>query len=306
MDKGSPCAVWDFRVSSDGLLPEKVIETLKKVAKQYCFQGEQGDSGYKHYQGRISLIKKRRGSEKHILLKLFSDGWEPNYLAPTTNSAVFKGELFYVMKEDTRISGPWTDKDVESEEFIPEQWARIDINNMHPFQMTIWNNINSSTAFNSREINLVYCPDGNKGKSTIAHIARLRRGCIVIPAIINDAKELIQCVCDICMDGELRSPPAVFIDMPRAINKQKLFGLYSAIEVIKDGYLYDVRHHFRHWDINSPQVWVFTNSLPDYNLLSKDRWNVWTINECLALSEYCPDVLVVPVEQPSLEQDEEM
>lgn len=279
----SPIAVWDFRVTCGVLTPTDIFTSLEGIAKMFTFQLEEGDSGYRHYQGRLSLIKKRRIAEKHIILSLF-DGkpFKPEYLAPTVNSNALKGDLFYVMKEDTRIDGPWTEKDVPKEIYVPAQYRNVSVDMLYPFQQTIWNSV-VNYRVDSRTINLLYCPKGNKGKLTIAHMCRLLQGCLVIPAIINDAKELVQVACDMCMDRELRNPKAVFIDMPRAINKERLYGLYSAVETIKDGYLYDCRHHFKSWDIDSPQVWVFTNKEPDLSMLSQDRWNVFVLDENKAL-----------------------
>ena len=98
-------AVWDFRYNADVFNNvEELRDTLKGVAKHYVFQLEQGDSSYIHYQGRLSLIKKRRKAEKHIILKLFKDK-PPQYIEPTV-LAEYQGEAFYVMKDDTRIKGP--------------------------------------------------------------------------------------------------------------------------------------------------------------------------------------------------------
>lgn len=279
------CAVWDFRVSEGDLSYLDILIELQKVAKLCVFQLEEGDTGYRHFQGRVSLIKKRRASEKHLLLKLF-EKWKPNYLSPTTNAEYQTKSFSYVLKADTRVDGPWTDKDYPKEVYVPRHYRGIETENLYPFQQTIWNTISDDAKFNARQINLVYCKDGNKGKSTIAHLARLKLNALVVPAIINDAKELVQVVCNMCMDRNLRNPSAVFIDMPRAINKDRLYGLYSAIEVIKDGYLYDVRNHFKSWDIDSPHVWVFTNTLPDMSMLSLDRWNIWTIGSELQLMDY--------------------
>lgn len=282
------CATWDFRITKRDLSHLDVIQGLEGIAKQYVFQLEEGDSGYIHYQGRMSLIKKRRATEKQKILDLFQT-WKPEYLQPTTNPEHQSTSFSYVIKADTRIAGPWTDADKPKDVYIPRQYRNINPEtDLRPFQQTIWNNTQNPDLFDSRSINLVYCERGNKGKSTIAHLCRIKANCIVIPAIINDAKELIQVACDMCMDSKNRCPNTVFVDLPRAINKDRLYGLYSAIEVIKDGYLYDVRHHFKCWDIDSPHVWVFTNVMPDLAMLSLDRWNVWTIDECSRLMHYEP------------------
>lgn len=219
-------------------------------------------------------------------MKMFNKMPVPNYLEPTVNATYYAGDMFYVMKDETRVEGPWDER--VKEMYMPRHYRNISEEGFYPFQQTIWNTLKDDTKFNSRQINLVYCRSGNKGKSTIAHMCRLKLNALVIPAIINDAKELVQVACNMCMDRELRNPSAIFIDMPRAVNKDRLYGLYSAIEVIKDGYLYDVRNHFKSWDIDSPHVWVFTNTLPDTSMLSQDRWNIWTIgskNELISLEE---------------------
>ena len=95
----------------------------------------------------------------------------------------------------------------------------------------------------------------------------------------NDGIKLIQSTCNMLMAREWRDPTHVFVDMPRAMGKEKLGGLYTAIEEIKGGYVYDERNHFVEWWYDSPRVWVFTNQKPDFSYLSKDRWCLWEINE---------------------------
>jgi hypothetical protein len=67
------------------------------------------------------------------------------------------------------------------------------------------------------------------------------------------------------------------IDMPRAIKKDKLNGFYSAIESLKDGYAFDDRYKFVEKIFDSPCIWVFTNTYPDTDLLSEDRWKFWHV-----------------------------
>ena len=71
----NPIYGYDFRYNADDLTPEDIKGMLNGVAKRYVFQLEEGDTGYRHYQGRLSLIKKRR---KNQVLKLFVT--PPNYL----------------------------------------------------------------------------------------------------------------------------------------------------------------------------------------------------------------------------------
>lgn len=56
--------------------------------------------------------------------------------------------------------------------------------------------------------------------------------------------------------------------------------------MLKNGKVYDTRHSSRKWFVDSPVIWVFTNSEPDTELLSSDRWRLWTINEKKELRPY--------------------
>lgn len=272
MDQGigqSICAVYDFRANQDYYTKDDLIKWLSSNCKRWVFQLEKGDTGYIHWQGRFSLIKKRT---KNVLLKLFKDIPKPNYLEPTTNEE-YRKEMFYQMKEDTRLEGPFKDSIQDNDSiYIPRQYRDI---RLYPWQQAI---LQTAEEFDDRTINLVYDPVGNSGKSTIASICELMHGGIDMPPL-NDYKELVALACDICMDKEIRSPKIMFFDMPRAVRKDQLYGLYSAIEQIKKGKLYDCRYHYKCWWIDSPQIWVFTNTLPDLDMLSKDRWVIHHIVE---------------------------
>jgi len=76
-------------------------------------------------------------------------------------------------------------------------------------------------------------------------------------------------------------PPqkAYLIDMPRGMKKEKLAGFYSGLEALKNGTMYDKRHSFRKRRIDRPQIWVFTNHIPDVTLMSRDRWIIYQMTE---------------------------
>jgi hypothetical protein len=93
--------------------------------------------------------------------------------------------MLYVMKLDTRIKGPWTDKDPEPIP-IPRQLRHI--TKLFPFQQEIidrskycWGGIYD------RRINVVYCPEGATGKSTLALYCKVYDilNCRIIPCITN-------------------------------------------------------------------------------------------------------------------------
>jgi len=272
-------AVYEFRMNAEDTDVAQVRALLKGIAKKYVFQEENSDTGYHHYQGRMSLIKKRRKGE---LLKLFETLGRsaPNYLEPTA-TCNFTDEAFYCQKEDTRIAGPFTDKDEKKEVYIPRQYRGL-VEKLYPFQKVIFD---SCDIFEPRIINLIYDPLGCAGKSTVAAICELYGRAIDMPPV-NDADKLIQSACDICVARQIRDPSPVFIDLPRAMNKDRLNGIYTAIEQIKKGKLYDLRYTYKDWWIDSPQIWVFSNIEPDLSMLSKDRWRIWSISKEKELIKY--------------------
>lgn len=267
----NPISVFDFTAKAETNDKISIINSLNKHCKHWVFQLEEGEGGYIHFQGRVSFkIKARKGNR----LK-FKDC----RYTPTNNETVATNNFDYVMKEDTRLEGPWSDKDTAS--YIPLQY-RGKLETLKPFQKKI---IEDSKNFDDRKINLIYCPDGNKGKSTIAHLMRLHYNALVLPPL-NDADRLVYTCCNMAMAKNIRKSIPIFIDLPRAMNKERLYGLYSAIEVIKQGYLYDTRNHAKEWDMDSPTIWVFTNTEPEINMVSKDRWRIYTINTANELVEY--------------------
>ncbi len=233
----NPVYGYDFRYSADSVELDQILDDLKEVAKKYVFQLEEGDSGYKHYQGRLSLIKKRR---KHEALRLFSH--PPNYLEPTNTSEYLTGDAFYQTKKDTRILGPWSDQDKEL--YIPRQIREIE--NLYPFQQKI---VDSVCGWDKRSINLVFDPNGCNGKSILVGYLRAHALARCLPPL-NDSKDMLRMVCD------LPTSRCYIIDMPRCMNKDRLFGFYSAIETIKDGYAYDDRYSFREKVFDCPNVWI--------------------------------------------------
>lgn len=241
----------------------------KLWGKHWSFQLERGEqTGRDHYQGIISLKTKRTKAECLSVMNPL-----PEFFEPIANASLKAGsESFYVTKPDTRIDGPWTDKDVER--YIPRQYRGLE-QTLYPWQQYVWDNVNT---FEPRIVNLVLDRTGCNGKSTLASLMELHEKGIDMPPI-NDGEKLIQSLADILIATENREPKCIFIDIPRAMKQDKLYGLYSAIEQIKKGKVTDTRYSYKQWWFDSPQVWVFCNTVPDVTYLSQDRWRFWKISE---------------------------
>lgn len=251
-------SMYDFTMPADRIEVPILQKSLKVWAKKWVFQKEEGDTGYIHYQGRISLIKKRRLEEIGALLaKTELKGIR---LSPTHDVKSFN----YVMKADTRIDGPWMDTD-EEPRYIPRQIREL--GKLHDWQQKV---IDLSTVWDTRTIHIIIDEGGNHGKSTLCTYMGVMGLGRTLP-FVNDYKDIMRMVMDMPVSG------CYLIDMPRAISKDKLFQMYAGIETIKSGYAYDDRYSFKDKYFDCPNVFVFTNKEPDYTLLSRDRWKLWTI-----------------------------
>lgn len=267
--------VWDFTISKNHTDQNLLKVRLQKIAKKWCFQLEMGETGYEHYQGRFSLkIKKRLPQCKELF---FSEA----HLSITSNEN--KKNMFYVMKDETRVDGPWADTDKEI--YIPRQY-RGKLDTLRPFQKQIWD---SYDEFEPRIVDCVINTRGNIGKSDCASLCELYGRGIDIPPM-NDFEKIIESLCDLLIAKRERIPGIIFIDIPKAIPQNKLAGMYAAIEQIKKGKVYDIRYKYREWWFDSPRVWVFCNTQPSLQYLSRDRWQFWEINDALELVPYSQDL----------------
>lgn len=275
----SPVATYDFTFYGPpgAGLPEveDFIQNLQPLFKKWTFQKEQCPTTDKlHFQGRGSLIKKKRDGELKALLN--QTPLKGMHVAPTVTANL--GAAFYCMKYDSRVDGPWSDETYKPPPYIPRQYRGM-LDQLYQYQQTI---LDSRNVFTSRGVNLVYDKRGNRGKSTVAALAELHYKAIDLPPI-SDHKELLQVVCDVLMGKKERDPQLVFVDLPRSLTEgsglQRLASFMVAIEQIKKGHVCDVRHHYKDWWFDSPQIWVFCNHKVDVKYLSRDRWILHTINE---------------------------
>lgn len=252
----NPVYKWDFTLKSADVAECEVIRLMKSISKKYVFQKELGKSGYEHYQGRFSLKEKSRFNQVKKLMPVSC------HLSPTSSGCK---DFDYCMKEDTRIGNVC--KDTDEVIYIPRQIRMM--KTLRPFQQQIVDSVND---FDTRIINMVYCPRGNIGKSSLVGYMRAHKLGRCLPPV-NDYKDLMRMVCD------MPTSTCYLIDMPRALKKDKLGGFYTAIEDVKNGYAWDDRYKFREKVFDCPNIWIFSNILPDFDLLSKDKWKIWTVND---------------------------
>ena len=173
--------------------------------------------------------------------------------------------MFYVIKDDTRIDGPWTEKD--EIKIITKQMELFNSWGLLPWQQKAKE---ISQTFCLRTIDLIYDPIGNAGKSLFSEHMEYEGLAEEIPPF-----RLMDDIFQWVATRPIKS--AYIVDMPRGMKKDKLGDFYSGIEVIKNGVAYDKRYNAKKIRFNRPRVFVFTNTLPCLDLMSADRWSIWTI-----------------------------
>lgn len=265
----SQCASWDFTLSCENenyANEEELITHLKEWCKKWVFQKEEGDSGYIHWQGRVSLIKKRTRAG---LVKKFIKG---GHLSPTSKGVHEKNDFSYVMKADSRVDGPWSNDTYEEPPHLTFEIVNFLKKKRHTWQESIEK---ICRTYSERGVDVVFDITGNRGKSTTVKYLDQAKLAKKIPCV-RDLKTIM------AYGYKYPNRPAYIFDMPRAgtVNKREEAELWAGIEELKNGYVFDPRYEAKDmWMEKNPRVVVFTNYLPDFKFLSVDRWNLWTINE---------------------------
>lgn len=278
----NPVFVYDFTLGKKFVIDTDQIKIwLREHCKKWSFQLEKGDeTGYLHYQGRLSLKVRQR---KHTVLTKLP--WKEITLTHTSNNNM--GNDFYVTKEETRMDGPWKDTDPVPLVLPPHLAAIVKWTPLQD-QILFLCAQQKIDPFN-RELNALIDPDGKHGKSILVDSICIRKLGIKLPPL-NNYKDLMQYFHS--KDLSVTEPTIVFFDMPRALKKEHMHQLYSACETIKDGWAYDTRYGNRDdkW-FARPVMWIFMNDPPDVSLLTKDRWRLWTLDDKGLLTPYVENIL---------------
>lgn len=263
----SPLAMYDLTLPADRNPYDTVIKFMQTYCKRWCFQLEQGtENGYIHFQCRISLVTKKR--------KDLMEAWihttelKGAHVSPTANPAFYAGNELYVMKDDTRVNGPWSDRTVINTSLFPSHLRR-DIE-WWSWQQSVLDIM--ATDPQGEVVRVVLNPEGNIGKSTLASWLSVRNKARRIP-IMDSSKDVLRMVMD------CPKVPAYFIDFPKAISEKVTKSFIAGIEEVTNGYAYDDRNHFREEYFEKPHVFIFTNVMIDTNLLTGRRWVFYTVRD---------------------------
>lgn len=251
--------LWDFTLRVEGHEDHnKIVEELKKHCKKWCFQQEEGkDHGYLHWQGRISLVDKKRIGTLRALFVC----WPSAHWSITSNNG--KKSFNYVMKEDTRTKGPWCDTDKVV--YVPRHIREI--KTLKKWQARIYN---SAGTYEPRIINMLIEETGGIGKSVLVGKMMADGLARALPPF-NDFKDINRAIMG------MPTSKCYIVDMPRALEKGKQRSFFAGLESLKNGYVFDDRYSWKEKWFDPPVVWVFTNTVPELEFLSRDRWVFWKV-----------------------------
>jgi len=294
-DTSSPVCMYDLTITAnaeeDGVpVPEETVrqgitQFFVENCKKWCFQLEKGESGYLHYQCRVSLITKKR---VNAAIAFFQRGAYMGgaHVSATSTKVAGARDLIYVTKADTRVKGPWDDMSHRREENIPKRLRGTP--EWKSWQKSVLDMLAEEP--DDRTVNVLVNTRGNIGKSFLCNWLGCR-GLACDTPIMNDAKEVSELVCCM-MDPDNKGYATnkilktIFVDVPRAEVKQNKTTMFSALEILKNGKAYDRRYKNRLFYFDPLHAWVFTNQVPDMGLLSRDRWILWEVNSKEELIPY--------------------
>ncbi len=256
--------VYDVTVRSADNPLETVRAAFSNVAKKWCFQEEEGEGGYRHYQCRLNLrVKARLDTIANKLRELGLGGF---HCSRTSEGA--RKSFSYVQKEQSRIAGPWSDRQIR----LP---ARLLVCESQPYQ---WQLQLTTILADCRRVHLVCDLPGGNGKSTWALYRHIQFQAIYITAW-DEPIQVFQALYAATADQAPFSDYEIIIDLPRApLADNKMHQLWTIVEGIKNGYIQEFRYQHKKAYLGDTKLIVFSNyPLKPGNNLSNDRAVYWHI-----------------------------
>lgn len=238
--------VYMVTIPRSGIVKKRFFEMIEQWdIHKWVYAVEKGKHGYKHVQGRFQTSKSFEEIKKQLPgahIEEASDTWEYER----------KGGR-YLTSEDTP-------------EIIKVRFGK-------PRRVQIYaERVLQST--NDREVMVWIDEQGNCGKTWFTiHLWETGKACYV-PPTLGTPKEIIQWV-----HSAYNHEPYIIIDIPRSWKWNE--ALYTAIETVKDGLVYDPRYTARMRNIRGVKVMCVTNTCPKLDKLSADRWILFEPNKIL-------------------------
>lgn len=264
------CYVYSVRWTASNTTDNrcKLEKLFRKYAKKWIYQAEEGkETKTPHFQGYCSMKTKTKA---HIIVQLFRmcgiDG-SLNITPASGNSETVAQVAIahYVMKEDTRVGGPWMD---HREYTGQDLWPEDKMPNWQKYILSLYRKPLDVFAPECRHVNWVYDLPGSNGKSRFLKFL--------------DYKEDIPCIgaakaADIlCFVRDVPNKIGYTIDLTRTLGRDTCMAdLYQAIESVQNGHFFAGKYQSSRVVMEIPRIWVMSNRYPDVGTLTRDRWKIW-------------------------------
>ena len=238
-----------------------ILNIFHSLCVNYIFQLEETikpDGGKNlHYQGYIELYDKTRPS---TLGKSLNDLLLGVQFQSCHDRVALRQ---YSMKSDTRVGGPWSNKNIYSGEDLA-----IISKTRRPWQEIIFQEIQQPA--HDRKVLCVIDILGNNGKSKLAKFLTYRNLCLTLN--YGNSRDLLYLV------SKHLDKKCFLFDLTRSKPHEVHFtDLFSAIESVKNGHIQSLKYLCDYHLFTPPHTILFTNSVPDLYGVSPDRWSFYTI-----------------------------
>lgn len=218
---------------------------------------------------------------------------------------ILRGLLNPVTAAQTKVSKEFSDKfnyynyavpfltDIKERNELYDQWQN---KLLYLWQFTV---LRKLMGQNDREILWICDPEGNNGKSFLAHYLHALYDFTILDGVLS-CKDLAH-----VLKGK---PKGAAFDLARSNIR---FVDYSVFESLKNGFLLSGKYKGKSMRFQPLRILVLANECPQKSQLSQDRWCVWTVGEG-ELSDMGKHAVVSPGEQfpfvrpekyPNLEED---
>lgn len=233
---------WFFTLREDKNDLCQLWQMLKEISKKFNFQLEEGEGGYRHYQGCFSLKERlRRNGVKDII------GYHDIHLEHCKN---WYAALKYTSKDHTKIAGPW-DEDKKPIKIVEK---------LRLWQQSLADELDSEP--DDRKIIWYYDEIGKSGKTVFCKWLMYHRNAMGYTC--GGYKDIAHAY---------NYQKIVCFNYTRALESDDHIN-YSAIESLKDGLMFSSKYESGCKIFDSPHVVIFSNKLPDFSKLSMDRWDI--------------------------------
>lgn len=224
-----------------GLRHHEIGTEMMNLGAERCVVGEEvGDDGYQHFQVRV--VWKKGKSLDWLRAEFPIAHWTPTTVR----------NFDYPEKEGNF----WRSWETALGKYVDAE--------LYPWQNELIGRLEKQ---NDRRVTVLIDPYGNSGKTYLAKTMVARHVGAYCPPM-ETAQDYMGWALAHAHAGNF------VIDLPKADDAKREKGLWSAVEQMKNGYLWDKRHQWREEWIDSPGILVITNEEPNRLFLSADRWDI--------------------------------